>query len=86
MAEPRPRRSMRRQLLLLLLGSVALIWVATAIVSYFDARHEIDELLDAHLAQSASLLIAQAGHDLEEIDEDAPELHRYARRVAFQFW
>ena len=77
---------MRRQLLLLLLGSVAVIWIATAIVSYFDARHEIDELLDAHLAQSASLLIAQAGHEPEELEEHAPELHRYARRVAFQFW
>jgi len=81
-----PRRSMRRELLLILLGCVAAIWIATAVVSYFDARHEIDELLDAHLAQSASLLIAQAGHDVEEIDEHAPDMHRYARRVAFQFW
>ena len=86
MAEPGPRRSMRRQLLLILLGSVTVIWVATAIVSYLDARHEIDELLDAHLAQSASLLIAQAGREPEELEEHAPELHRYARRVAFQFW
>jgi two-component system sensor histidine kinase QseC len=78
---------MRRRLLLLLLGAVAAIWIATTIVSYFDARHEVDELLDAHLAQSASLLLAQAGHDdLEEGDEHASELHRYARRVAFQFW
>jgi two-component system sensor histidine kinase QseC len=77
---------MRRQLLLALLGLVALTWVATAAVSYLDARHEIDELLDAHLAQSASLLIAQASHDLEEIDEHARDVHRYARRVAFQFW
>jgi two-component system sensor histidine kinase QseC len=77
---------MRRELLLILLGSVAVVWIATAIVSYVDARHELDELLDAHLAQSGSLLIAQAGHDLEEIEEHAPSLHRYARRVAFQFW
>ena len=82
----RTRRSLRGRLLALLLGAVASIWVATAIVSYVDARHELDELLDAHLAQSASLLIAQAGHDLEEIDEHAPDVHRYARRVAFQFW
>ena len=67
--QKRPPRSLRRQLLLLVLGAVASIWIATAIVSYVDARHELDELLDAHLAQSASLLIAQAGHDPEEIDE-----------------
>ena len=77
---------MRRQLLVVLLSLVAAIWTAAALFSYFDARHELDELFDAHLAQSASLLIAQAGHDLDEIDEHAGELHRYARRVAFQFW
>ena len=79
-------RSMRRQLLLALLALVATIWIIAALVSYFDARHELDELLDAHLAQSASLLIAQAGHDLDEIDEHVTGEHRYARRVAFQFW
>ncbi len=71
----------------MLLGTVAAVWLATAGYSYWDARHEIDELLDAHLAQSAALLVAQAGHELEEIDvEHAPQLHRYERRVAFQIW
>jgi two-component system sensor histidine kinase QseC len=87
MASARARRSIRRQLLLVLLGSVALTWVATTVVSYLDARHELDELLDAHLAQSASLLVAQIGRESEEIDvEHAPQLHRYGRRVTFQFW
>jgi two-component system sensor histidine kinase QseC len=71
----------------MLLGTVAVVWLATAGYSYWDARHEIDELLDAHLAQSAALLVAQAGHELEEIDvEHAPQLHKYERRVAFQIW
>ncbi len=87
MAEARARRSIRRELLIILLASVALTWVATTVVSYLDAQHEIDELLDAHLAQSASLLIAQVGHEMEEIDvEHSPQLHPYAHRVAFQFW
>ena len=77
---------MRRQLLVLLLAAVAVIWIGVAVASYVDARHEIDELLDAHLAQSSTLLIAQAGHDLDEIDEHVPKAGRYARRVAFQFW
>jgi two-component system sensor histidine kinase QseC len=77
---------MRRQLLVLLLASVAVIWIGVAIASYIDARHEIDELLDAHLAQASSLLIAQAGHDLEEIDEHVSGNPRVTRRVAFQFW
>jgi two-component system sensor histidine kinase QseC len=87
MRSPTSRRSLRRELLLVLLGSVALIWIATSLVSYLDARHELDELLDAHLAQSASLLVAQGGREADEIDvEHAPLLHRYSRRVAFQLW
>ena len=86
MSASRAAPSLRGRLLLTLLGVVAVIWIATAIASYFDARHELDELLDAHLAQAASLLIAQAGDELDEIDEHAPQLHRYVRRVAFQLW
>jgi two-component system, OmpR family, sensor kinase len=79
--------SLKRRLLLGLLAVVALVWLATAAYSYFDATHEINELLDAHLAQSASLIVAQVGHDLEEIDlEHAPKTDKRARRVAFQIW
>ncbi len=82
-----PRRSIRRALLVVVLAAVAATWLATAVVSYFDARHELDELLDAHLAQTASLLIAQAGGESGEIEvEHSPQLHPYERRVAFQFW
>ena len=86
MARAAAPRSIRRELLWVLLTSVAVTWVATTVVSYLDTRHEIDELLDAHLAQSASLLIAQAAHDRDEIVEHAPQLHRYGRGVAFQLW
>ncbi len=87
MAEPGRRRSIRRELLIALLASVIVTWGATTVVSYVDAKHEVDELLDAHLAQSASLLIAQAGRELDEIDvEHSPPLHPYERRVAFQLW
>ncbi len=87
MARRAARRSIRTGLLAILLGAVAATWVATAVVSYLDARHELDELLDAHLAQSASLLVAQVGRERDEIDvEHTPQLHRYGRRVAFQFW
>ncbi len=80
-------RSIRSELLALLLVAIAVTWIATAVVSYFDARHELDELLDAHLAQTASLLMTRVGHEADEIDvEHAPQLHRYSRRVAFQFW
>jgi len=79
--------SIRRRLLLALLATSLLAWGTTLLFSYRDTRHELNELLDAHLAQSASLLIAQVSHDTEEIDvEHSPRLHRYQRKVAFQIW
>lgn len=79
--------SLGRRLLAALLGVLLLVWLATAAYSYYEARHEAGELLDAHLAQSASLLVAQVGHELEEIElEHAPGTHERARRVAFQIW
>ncbi len=87
MSAPAHAFSLKQRLLVTLLGSIALVWLATAVFSYFDARHELDELLDAHLAQSVSLLVAQTGHDLEEIDtERMPQLHKRARSVAIQMW
>lgn len=87
MSKPAPAYSLKRRLLLALLGSIALVWLATAVFSYFDARDELDELLDAHLAQSASLLLAQTGRESGEIDtEHMPQLHKRARSVAIQMW
>src|SRR4029079_9751279 len=79
--------SLKQRLLLGVLAAVTVVWVATSAYRYLDARHEINELLDAHLAQSASLIVAQLGHELEEIDlEHAPRTDRSVRRVAFQIW
>jgi two-component system sensor histidine kinase QseC len=65
----------------------ALVWLVTLGFSYVEARHEVDEMLDGHLAQAASVLLVQAGDDLDEVDtEHAPLLHKYARRVAFQVY
>lgn len=90
MPEPRSR-SVRRQLLILLLSAVSGAWIIAASLSFFDARHEVSEVLDGHLAQIASLVIVQPGKgdgdDDDEIDtEHAPLLHRYSRRVMFQVW
>jgi two-component system sensor histidine kinase QseC len=78
--------SIKARLLALALSATALVWVAAVAFTYFDARREIDELLDAHLAQAASLLIAQTAHDLEEIETEHVGSHRYSPQVAFQIW
>ncbi len=86
--------SLRAKLLVFLLAVISVAWVATAALIYFDAHHEIDELYDAQLAQSAKVLLAQARHDLkdarEEDDGIAAEIatagHKYERKIAFQIW
>ena len=78
---------MKSRLLVSVLGAVALVWVVTALYSYRDARREIDALLDAHLAQAAALLVAQASHEMEDIKvERSPGLRGYGQQVAFQVW
>jgi two-component system, OmpR family, sensor histidine kinase QseC len=79
-------RSLQGRLLVLLLGLVVSVWLATAVTTWFDARHELDELLDSHLAQAAAILVMQQSHEAGEDDHevDSPALHRYAPKVAFQ--
>jgi two-component system, OmpR family, sensor histidine kinase QseC len=78
-------RSLQGRLLALVLSVVVLVWLATAALTWLDASHELDELLDGHLAQAAALLVVQQAQEMEdEHGVDAPILHQYAPRVAFQ--
>jgi two-component system sensor histidine kinase QseC len=81
--------SLQGRLLAGLLGAVVVVWLAAAVAVWRDAAHELDELLDSHLAQAAALLVVRAVGDLDDDDLPtpvAPQLHRYAPRVAFQVW
>lgn len=80
-------RSLQGRIAALVLGAVTLVWAVASVATWFDVRHELDELLDAHLAQAASLLVVQqVGEPAHEDDRvlDAPSLHRYAPRAMFQ--
>jgi two-component system sensor histidine kinase QseC len=79
-------RSLQGRLLWLSLVLVVGVWLGTAVSTWFDVRHELDELLDGHLAQAAALLVVQQAGEIEDDDPgvDAPSLHRYAPKVAFQ--
>jgi two-component system, OmpR family, sensor histidine kinase QseC len=81
-------QSLQRRLLWLVLGVVAVAWLAAVAATLKDARHELDELLDSHLAQAAALLVVQQASELgeEEHPPDAPLLHRYAPKVTFQVY
>ena len=84
---PRSAPSLQTRLLAMVLGLVTVVWLGAAVLTWFSASHELDELLDSHLAQAAALLVVQqtqAEGDGDDGVADAPALHKYAPRVAFQ--
>lgn len=71
--------SLQRRLLILILGTVFTVWLATAWLVWLDARHELDELLDGHLAQAAAILVVQQGQEMEGDGQGLMcPLHKYA--------
>ena len=88
MKRPRLPHSLQGRLLLLVLAAVTVVWGFAAVATWVDAREELDELFDAHLAQAAALLIARQAGEIDDDDEpvDSRLLHRYAPKVAFQVW
>lgn len=77
--------SLQARLLLMVLGVVVVVWLGAAFIIWRDTRHELDELLDGHLTQAAALLVVQQSGEPEDQEHaDAPDLHKYAPRVAFQ--
>ena len=93
--------SLRRRLLIVLLCAVSGAWVFLATANYIDSRHEIGELLDAELVQSAMVLLALSDHELMEqrltgptaisIDDNTITTqdgltHKYEKKLAFQVW
>ncbi len=63
------RSSLRRRLLITLLSITAVIWLFSAGLNYRDTRHEIGELFDAQMAQTARTLLSVAGHELDELTD-----------------
>jgi two-component system, OmpR family, sensor histidine kinase QseC len=84
--EDRPR-SLQARLLLTVLGLLAGVWGAAVVATWYYTRHELNELLDAHLAQTAALLATQAADKLDDGDfAQARVLHEFQTEVAFQVW
>ncbi|MDD3355100.1 ATP-binding protein [Zoogloea sp.] len=80
--------SLRRRLVALLVGVVASLWVASAIVAFQTAHGEADGLFDAQLVQVAETLLAivVAGDASQIAHEMAEHQHAYQLPVAFQAW
>jgi len=80
--------SLRRRLLVWLLGGLTCGWLAALVFTYFDAHHEIDELFDAQMVQVARTMLALAGEyddddDIARLEEGG---HKYQEHFVFQLW
>ena len=85
--------SLRRRLLLLLLPAIALVWLGTGVHVYQETEDELEEVLDAELAQTARLLAVltrvEVGRHSEvaaAFDQDglADLYNRYEHKIAFR--
>jgi two-component system sensor histidine kinase QseC len=91
--------SIRKRLLFSLLSLITVASVFTLTKNYFDTRKEIQELLDAELAQSARVLLEISAHELyEQLAYEAQRksggvsehinthIHKYQQEIDFQIW
>jgi len=93
--------SIRRRLLVAVMSAILIAWAFMATSGYLDIRYEVEELLDAQLAQSARVLLAFNTTNLGEQakpeesskkDNNLPDVpkrlfgHRYESKLAFQIW
>lgn len=93
--------SIRNRLLWMLLSLTASIWLLTAWSSYRSTQHEVGEIFDAQLAQSARNMLALSSHELVELAEypassnhihfilETPhpgDSHHYEQNLAYQIW
>ncbi len=66
--------SIKQRLLLTLILIIAVSWFSIALINYNDARKEIGTLFDAHLIQSAKVLLSLVD---QELYEDAGRSNNY---------
>ena len=84
-------KSVRTRLLTLLIVAWTTVWLAVALITLSRSGHEIRELLDARLAQTARVLreISLAGQlpDPASLEQRlSPLTHPYETKIGFQLW
>jgi two-component system sensor histidine kinase QseC len=88
-------KSLRLRLLVTLLSFFIILWLITTLAIYLESRHEIHELFDAELAESAAVLSEFALDTIRKRDarvnsEHLLEFerygHQYQKKISFQLW
>lgn len=93
-ASPDRAQSLRWRLLRAVCLATFLGLALSGAMSYWQARHEAEELMDGHLAQSAELLLALVRNNDSHLANLATHLatardqekHRYGSTIEFQIW
>jgi two-component system, OmpR family, sensor histidine kinase QseC len=83
------QKSLQNRLLAMVVTVVCAIWLGAMALTYREASHEIDQILDGHLAQVGALLVFQQVHiEKDEIKNflEPPSLFKYAPKMAFQIF
>jgi two-component system, OmpR family, sensor kinase len=79
--------SLYARLLALVLAAVVIGGGMAVFASYRQALHEVDELLDAQLAQTAQTLLAIVAHGDDDVaGETGTAAHKSQQRMLFQVW
>ncbi len=78
--------SLQWRLTLSLLLTTGLVWLLVLVMTWFKTEHELSELLDGHLAQTAAVLAVQTDDEHDDDFTTTATLHKYQPRVAFQIW
>lgn len=83
--------SIRQRLMLSLFGLWILVWAAVALIAFDRSGHEVDELLDAQMAQTAHVLRNLSSADPSARMTMAPQTlsavgHPYESKLTFQRW
>jgi len=84
--------SIRTRILAWILSFFLVIWIGISYATYYQSRHEVEELFDAELAQVAGLLgqisatqkLLYSGVE-SKLKKDIYG-HRYEKKIAFQIW
>ena len=87
--------SIRKRLLVLLVSVIGSLWFIVTWRVYLETQHEVEELFDAQLAQSARVLFNLVQHEIADQEEEDEEhhfvsdldtfqpAHRYEHKLAF---
>jgi two-component system sensor histidine kinase QseC len=78
--------SLQWRLTLSVMLATGLVWTVVLVITWLKTEHELSELLDAHLAQTAAVLAVQTSDEHDDDFTTAEVLHKYQSRVAFQIW